>query len=553
MHVTPCSYVRLPSTLGTIGCNSCALTLYWCAGLATHSPALNTLHLDFHQRPDFGILALQRLLEGCPLLRSLSLGNRQLASLPPSLPPLIHLRVLCLNMPHLSCLPPSLPSLPTLHTLSLTHCEHMDTLGPSLCHFPQILRLELHSVGATIPGDLFHLTRLTSLVLHDAWLLPGISPHHFATLSSLTTLHIRQPCLPGCVRSVDFGGLRYLQEVILQDVEVDDLSPLLDPLSSLHGLAVVDCKLVTELPPALGRMTSLRSLHLHFPATSDRLRLTQLSSVLGGLTALENLSLSHCHLRCLPHLPFLRTLRLVEAVDGPTATAAALMELHSMEQLTELELQAEHLLHLPIQFSNLGLHTFRLVDSSFTSLPSNVGCMRSLRHLSICQGRLVDLPASFGELSELQSLRLQELSHLRTLPDSITDLPRLATLEIFNCCSLGRLPPTLAAMPALRTLTIHTCAIRTIGELPPLTSLSLVDCWALKSLPASLEGMSSLKHVVLHGLRSLERPPMRLHCLPGVRRLVVVECGPTPGRRRGWQNGSLRKLLTQLVDIVQVR
>ena len=66
--------------------------------------------------------------------------------------------------------------------------------------------------------------------------------------------------------------------------------------------------------------------------------------------------------------------------------------------------------------------------------------------------KLRSLPASLGQLSALQSLRVSECP-LRQLPDSITELAQLDSLEA-SSCQLQQLPSGIGCLTGLTLLSV---------------------------------------------------------------------------------------------------
>lgn len=132
---------------------------------------------------------------------------------------------------------------------------------------------------------------------------------------------------------------------------------------------------------------------------------------------------------------------------------------------------------------------------------------RQIIELDLSNKKLDELPASVGQLTELQWLNLSN-NRLTSLPESICQLARLKYLLIINN-KLTSLPKSVGRLTQLQSLELTnnrlTSLPESIGQLTQLQSLYL-DANQLMSLPDSLRNLSSLKRLYLHGNDTLGLP-----------------------------------------------
>ena len=180
------------------------------------------------------------------------------------------------------------------------------------------------------------------------------------------------------------------------------------------------------------------------------------------------------------------------------------------------------------------------VSATLSSLPAEIGRLRSLRQLAVGAARLTELPVSLCDLHELQTLTLSG-NQLRELPASLGDLARLLSLEVADN-RLETIPESVGALGALRTLQARDNRLRSIpasvGRLLALRTLGLSGnrlqslpeelgrCAALEALSAASNELASLPSSIceLGSLRRLEVDDNRIRVLPsGLQRLSSLE------------------------------
>jgi Leucine-rich repeat (LRR) protein len=198
--------------------------------------------------------------------------------------------------------------------------------------------------------------------------------------------------------------------------------------------------------------------------------------------------------------------------------------------------------------------------SSLSELPASIGGLRMLKTLLVFDTKVRDLPAEFGLLSSVTSLKL---CGLRSFPESIYELQSLTVLrawsgsmdmgdwgalaslkelDLSEHATITTLPQSIGNLKWLVSLEMHGCQeLSTVEALPSsLEQLDLSDCTKLAKIP-SLATMSCLLHLNLHNCRSL-RHIHGLECLTTLEDIDVSGCTSIEDcRLHRTKNNALRK------------
>jgi hypothetical protein len=136
---------------------------------------------------------------------------------------------------------------------------------------------------------------------------------------------------------------------------------------------------IKSLPPAIGTLTSLKSLHL------DKNDLTEVPMEIGFLRSLTDLDLQYNQLKELP------------------ASISNLTALHS------LDLRSNELSDLPIDFYTLkSLKILKLTGNRFTSISEEIGKLTSLKELYLSNNRLKTIPRAIIRMKTITYVDFQD-------------------------------------------------------------------------------------------------------------------------------------------------
>jgi internalin A len=234
-----------------------------------------------------------------------------------------------------------------------------------------------------------------------------------------------------------------LQELWLDNNQLTQLPPEIGHLTSLRVLRLENNRL-TRLPPEVGQLTSLRQLRL------DGNRLTVLPPEIGQLKGLAELRLDGNQLTALPVEVGQLTKLWMLWLDGNELTALP-SEIGQLISLQELWLYHNTLTELPAKFGQLSsLRQLRLDDNLLTELPAEFWRLKDLEKLLLDGNRLTGLPPEFGRLTSLRQLRLDG-NRLAALPPEIGQLKSLEELRL-DGNELTGFPPDIGRLTSLRQL-----------------------------------------------------------------------------------------------------
>jgi internalin A len=291
-----------------------------------------------------------------------------------------------------------------------------------------------------------------------------------------------------------------LQELWLDNNQLTQLPPEIGHLTSLRVLRLENNRL-TRLPPEVGQLTSLRQLRL------DGNRLTVLPPEIGQLKGLAELRLDGNQLTALPVEVGQLTKLWMLWLDGNELTALP-SEIGQLISLQELWLYHNTLTELPAKFGQLSsLRQLRLDDNLLTELPAEFWRLKDLEKLLLDGNRLTGLPPEFGRLTRLRQLRLDG-NRLAALPPEIGQLKSLEELRL-DGNELTGLPPDIGRLTRLRQLRVDgnrlTALPRELGQLKSLKELRL-DGNELTGFPPDIGRLTSLRQLRLDGNRLTALP-----------------------------------------------
>jgi Leucine-rich repeat (LRR) protein len=257
------------------------------------------------------------------------------------------------------------------------------------------------------------------------------------------------------------------------------------------------CASLRRLPESIGHLTDLEHLVLGY---SGELRTLPDSVV--GLVSLRTLDLQFCW--TLQQLPEeLGTLTNLEILDvyGSSTLSELPASIGGLRMLKTLDVDGTEVRDLPAEFgllsslTSLKLHGLRSFPESFYGL-------QSLTVLRAWSGS-ADM-GDWGALASLKELDLSEHATITTLPQSIGNLKWLVRLEMHGCPELA----TVEALPSsLEDLDLSGCPklanIPSLATMRCLLYLYLRDCRSLRHIHA-LECLTTLEDIDVSGYTSIE-------------------------------------------------
>ncbi|KAK9205176.1 hypothetical protein WN943_015443 [Citrus x changshan-huyou] len=327
--------------------------------------------------------------------------------------------------------------------------------------------------------------------------------------TSLTTLpgkivmkSLKTLVLSGCFKLKKFpciaGGMKCLQELLLNETDIKELPLSIELLSGLVQLTLKGCKNLSSLPVTISSLKWLR-----------------------------NLELSGCSkLKIFPEI------------------------VASMEDLSELYLDGTSITEMPSSIELLmGLELLNLNDcKNLVRLPSSIKGLKYLKTLNLSGCfKLENVPETVGQVESLEELDISGTA-IRRPPSSIFLMKNLRTLFFSECngppsstswhfhfpfnlmakssYAVPLMLPSLSGLCSLTKLDLRDCSLgegvipNDIGNLCSLKVLYLSKN-SFVTLPASIDGLFNLEELELEDCKSLQSLPQ---LPPNVKRVNVNGC-----------------------------
>ncbi|MBD3351852.1 MAG: TIR domain-containing protein [Candidatus Lokiarchaeota archaeon] len=155
-----------------------------------------------------------------------------------------------------------------------------------------------------------------------------------------------------------------------------------------------------------------------------------------------------------------------------------------------------------LSYVNLKNNKIRKIDWKFEDAIPN------LKHISISNNPLTEIPDNFGNFKQLEILELDN-THLKSLPDEIANLPNLRYLYVHNS-DLMRIPESFGKLQSLEKLWIFMTKIEQLPE-------SMSDLSNLKTIYLDLGIIQSAKNKKI--IRDLSRNKTDIIVYSGKKRI----------------------------------
>jgi len=168
--------------------------------------------------------------------------------------------------------------------------------------------------------------------------------------------------------------------------------------------------------------------------------------------------------------------------------------IYKLTNLRKLILNGNHMPTIAKSFGNLTkLEYLELEENDITTLPSNIGNLKKLKQLYLQGNQIKSLAKSFGNITALNDLNLSN-NVLTSLPETFGNLKNLKTLEI-NSNKLKKLPKSFSKLRNLKSLNLSNNELESLpdafGDLK-IEELTISDN-SLTKLPSSFGNLKNLK------------------------------------------------------------
>ena len=283
--------------------------------------------------------------------------------------------------------------MPNLEQLILQRCTTLSRIHKSLWNLKRLIRLDLN--GCKWLESLPDQINMESL---EVFILSGCSR------------------LKNFPKSVE--NLSHLSKLDLSETPIKHLPAFVKHLTVLINLDLSKCWNLSSLPDASCHLTYLKSLNL-----SNCSKLDKLPESLGNIKGMEELNVSYTAIRELPSsiglLEKLKVLILQGCVRLSYSESLNNL-LHTLSGLCSLT-------ELVLSYCNLWV------------IPDVIGCLSSLKVLSLGGNNFVCIPESIIQLTNLDELLLFDCTDLQSLPW----LPlNIRDIVLSGCISLETIPIT---------------------------------------------------------------------------------------------------------------
>lgn len=266
------------------------------------------------------------------------------------------------------------------------------------------------------------------------------------------------------------NSLSYIQEVIKGVTEKSPLHPNLQ-----YGFGDNPQELFEEFPEhKLGDLSKLRSLTLKYHS------IRRLPASFGLMKELLYLDLSAMPLEALPEtIGGLQSLKLFRASDNSEPEMEEYMSglIEGPMHVSKFTSQAG-LSELPDSFAQLSeLESLQMDGNRFQIFPKEILKLKKLTYLDLSMNAIREIPEEISQLDQLSYLKLSR-NNFRYLPEGISRLKKLKRLRLDGLVLEG-LPPGIGGLESLEMLEI--C----LGE--------------LHSIPSEIQQLKNLKDFYLEG------------------------------------------------------
>ncbi|XP_059440893.1 putative disease resistance RPP13-like protein 1 [Corylus avellana] len=554
-------------------------------------------------------------------LRVLSLSHYEnVTNLPDSIDKIIQLRYLDLSFTAIRSLPNSLCKLINLQTLKLSCCYKLVGLPRDMRKLINLRHLDITGTRLIMEmpiqlGSLKYLQTLTTFIISKT---SGSCIGELGKLTNLrgklTILNLQnvvfsEDALDACLKEK-----KHIKDLVLEwkaDTDTDVLESqrtILDSLqphsnlesltikyysgksfsdwvghhsfSNIASLYLYDCKYCCSLPP-LGQLPSLHDLSfIQFDEVVkvDRefygdgsfsikpfgalkvLRFEQMSkweewlSESGDFPLLQELYIYDCPklTRELPiHLPSLIKLEIMEC----PLLVSSLPRAPSICQLNLTGCNKDLLKDLPTKIQILKVGGFDALDSRAIGMKESSYSLQELEISNCSSFSMGDLPSTLKSISITDCQRLElpmhqifsslKKLHLENINDSFRSLPldlfpNLSHIFIFRCVHLETL--TISDQLGLDLMILHMRIIncpnfvsfpKGVFRASKLTLLLLWSCGRLRSLPDKMHVLPSLEELQIVDCEELESfPDGGLPC--NLKSVSIIDCDNLVAGRMGW-------------------
>ncbi|KAG4403111.1 hypothetical protein AAZX31_01G032000 [Glycine max] len=376
---------------------------------------------------------------------------------------------------------PDLYLSPDIEGILLTGCSKFEIFPEIKDTMENLAVLKLDGTAIkTLPSSLCRLVALEVLSLDSCASLETI-PSSIGDLSKLCKLGLTY-----CESLETFPSSIFKLKLTKLDLsrcsKLRTFPEILEPAQTFAHVNLTGTA-IKELPFSFGNLVHLQTLRLNM--------CTNLESLPNSIFKLKltKLDLSRCSkLRTFPEI-----LEPAQTFAHVNLTGTAIKELpFSFGNLVHLQTlrlnMCTDLESLPNSIVKLKLTELDLSGcSKLRTFPEILEPAQTFAHVYLTGTAIKELPFSFGNLVQLQTLHLNLCTDLESLPNSIVNLNLLSVLDCSGCAKLTEIPSDIGCLSLLRELSLGESRIVNLPEsicnLSSLELLDLSECKKLECIP----------------------------------------------------------------------
>ncbi|XP_023767545.1 disease resistance protein RPV1 [Lactuca sativa] len=391
-----------------------------------------------------------------------------------------------------------------LRTLDLGSAPNIERLD--LEHCSELIELRLSNICLNLRSLKLNNLKLRNL---DIGLTPCLEYLDLKECYNLVELHMADECLKKLVYLDLSGCLRFksFKFEINMDASCSEVESLeVGPLAELH-LSVGPILVLCPVHPD----SNLPKFQFKCFYREDQPLLTRnlekLISV--GMCVCTNL---YTFSRSICGLQRLKKLKLHGGIPE------APRDLGQLEYLEQLDLSHTHIKHLPDSICMLkNLKSLKLKSCVLLEkLPEDLGRLECLKKLTVTSAMIKDVPESICMLKQLESLKLSYCSFLEKLPEDLGQLECLKKLDL-SSTNIKGIPDSICMLKDLESLDLSCVLLEKLpedlGQLEYLDYLDLSYCKFLQDIPDSICQMKCLTYLWLCYSPQLKKLPEELGTL----------------------------------------
>jgi internalin A len=215
-------------------------------------------------------------------------------------------------------------------------------------------------------------------------------------------------------------------------------------------------KNLTEIPPEIAQLTSLRVLEL------SGNQISEIPEALAHLTSLQELNLSINQISEIPealaHLTSLQELNL--SINQISEIPEALAHITSLQGL---DLSDNQIREIPEALAHLtSLQFLDLTNNQISEIPEALTYLTSLQFLDLTNNQIREIPEALAHITSLQILDLSD-NQIREIPEALAQLTSLQYLYLYNN-QIREIPEALTHLVNLKRLVLEN---NPITNVPP--------------------------------------------------------------------------------------